>query len=62
MIIMTPSMRALRLPHPGQLLHLEVVPLPEPGPGQLRLQVCGCAVCRTDLHIVDGELHGSACP
>jgi propanol-preferring alcohol dehydrogenase len=32
------------------------LPLPEPGPGQLRVRVHACAVCRTDLHIVDGEL------
>src|SRR3989442_4705743 len=31
-------------------------PAPEPGPGQLLLRVRACAVCRTDLHIVDGEL------
>ena len=30
--------------------------LPEPGPGQLRLEVQACGVCRTDLHVVDGEL------
>ena len=29
---------------------------PEPGPGQLRLRVTACGVCRTDLHVVDGEL------
>jgi len=32
------------------------LPAPEPGPGQVRLNVQACAVCRTDLHIVDGEL------
>ena len=32
------------------------LPVPEPGPGQLRVRVHACAVCRTDLHIVDGEL------
>jgi propanol-preferring alcohol dehydrogenase len=32
------------------------MPLPEPGPGQLRIRVQACAVCRTDLHVVDGEL------
>ena len=31
-------------------------PEPEPGPGQVRLNIQACAVCRTDLHIVDGEL------
>src|SRR6266849_5692822 len=37
-------------------LRLEERPPPEPGPGQLLLRVRACAVCRTDLHIVDGEL------
>ena len=37
-------------------LRLEDRPAPEPGPGQLLLRVQACAVCRTDLHIVDGEL------
>ena len=32
------------------------LPLPEPGPGQLRIRVAACGVCRTDLHVVDGEL------
>jgi len=32
------------------------VPLPAPGPGQLVLRVRACGVCRTDLHVVDGEL------
>ena len=32
------------------------IPRPEPGPGQVLLEVLACAVCRTDLHIVDGEL------
>jgi propanol-preferring alcohol dehydrogenase len=30
--------------------------VPEPGPGQIRLRVAACAVCRTDLHVVDGDL------
>jgi alcohol dehydrogenase, propanol-preferring len=40
----------------GEPLRLEELPVPEPGPGQVRLRVRACAVCRTDLHIVDGEL------
>jgi propanol-preferring alcohol dehydrogenase len=32
------------------------LPLPEPGPGQLRVRVDACGVCRTDLHVADGEL------
>src|SRR5690349_3286532 len=32
------------------------LPLPEPGPGQVRVRVAACGVCRTDLHVADGEL------
>jgi propanol-preferring alcohol dehydrogenase len=49
-------MHAMRLRRPGERLIAEVVPDPAPGPGQLLLKVCACAVCRTDLHVVDGEL------
>lgn len=37
-------------------LQLRDLPLPEPGQGQVRLRVLACGVCRTDLHVVDGEL------
>ena len=37
-------------------LRLEDVPVPDPGVGQVRLRVSACGVCRTDLHVVDGEL------
>jgi len=40
----------------GSPLREAELPASEPGPGQVRLQVRACAVCRTDLHIVDGEL------
>jgi propanol-preferring alcohol dehydrogenase len=37
-------------------LKLQEVPTPEPGPGQVRIRVEVCGVCRTDLHVVEGEL------
>ena len=37
-------------------LHAEEVPVPEPGPDQVVVQVAACALCRTDLHVLDGEL------
>ena len=40
---------------PGQRLILERRPIPDPGPGQVLLRVRACAVCRTDLHVIDGE-------
>jgi propanol-preferring alcohol dehydrogenase len=48
--------RALLLDAPGEPLRPATVPDPEPGPGQLRLTVRACAVCRTDLHLRDGEI------
>jgi propanol-preferring alcohol dehydrogenase len=49
-------MRAMVLRAAGGPLRLEELPVPEPAPGQVLLRVRACAVCRTDLHIVDGEL------
>jgi len=49
-------MRAMLLEKVGQPLRLADVPTPQPGSGQLLLRVHACAVCRTDLHILDGEL------
>ena len=53
-------MRAMVLEEPGgrqrHSLQLRDVPKPSPGKGQLLVRVATCAVCRTDLHIVDGEL------
>jgi alcohol dehydrogenase, propanol-preferring len=48
--------RAQVLHSPGEPLREADLPEPEAGPGQLRVRVEACAVCRTDLHIVDGEL------
>uniref|UniRef100_A0A831T9R9 alcohol dehydrogenase n=1 Tax=Thermorudis peleae TaxID=1382356 RepID=A0A831T9R9_9BACT len=49
-------MRAMVLTEPGRPLELREVPTPEPGPGQVQLRVRACGVCRTDLHVFDGEL------
>jgi propanol-preferring alcohol dehydrogenase len=51
-----PGMTAALLRKPGQGLTCESVARPAPGPGQVLLRVHACAVCRTDLHVVDGEL------
>jgi len=48
--------RAMVLRQPGQPLVLERREDPVPGPGQVLLNVLACAVCRTDLHLIDGEL------
>src|SRR6266540_4105979 len=49
-------MRAMILDAPRRPLRAAEVPRPEPGPGQVRLAVTACGVCRTDLHVADGEL------
>ncbi len=49
-------MHAMILERPGQALRLVERPIPQPGPGQLLIRVAACGVCRTDLHVVDGEL------
>jgi alcohol dehydrogenase, propanol-preferring len=48
--------RAMILDVPGEPLRVAEVAPPEPGEGQVLLRVHSCAVCRTDLHVVDGEL------
>jgi propanol-preferring alcohol dehydrogenase len=48
--------RAMLLERPRQPLRKADLPLPRPGPEQVLLRVHACGVCRTDLHVVDGEL------
>jgi propanol-preferring alcohol dehydrogenase len=55
-------MRAMILDQPGKPLALRDCPVPEPGERQVQLQVLACAVCRTDLHVVDGELPNPKLP
>lgn len=55
-------MRAMVLHAPGERLRLEQRPVPEPGAGEIRVRVEACAVCRTDLHVVDGDLHHPRLP
>ena len=49
-------MRAMLLDLPGTPLRAADLPDPEPGPGEVRIRVSACGVCRTDLHVVDGDL------
>src|SRR2546430_8540413 len=55
-------MRAMVLEAAGRPLQARDLPEPQPGAGELLLRVHACAVCRTDLHIVDGELHHPKLP
>ena len=49
-------MRAMLLESQRQPLKLAEVPVPQPGPGQVMIKVHTCGVCRTDLHVMDGDL------
>jgi len=50
------QMRAMVLEEPGSPLRLKEMSVPQPGPGELLIRVHACGVCRTDLHVLDGEL------
>jgi alcohol dehydrogenase, propanol-preferring len=49
------EVRAMQIERPGALRAVEL-PEPQPGPDQLLVQVHACGVCRTDLHLLDGEV------
>jgi len=51
-----PPMRAMVLERPGTPLVMRELPMPAPAPGEVLVAIAACGVCRTDLHVVDGEL------
>lgn len=55
-------MKAMVLELPRKPLRLAELPMPQSGPDQVLLRVAACGVCRTDLHIVDGELPAPKLP
>ncbi|MBV8522346.1 MAG: zinc-dependent alcohol dehydrogenase family protein, partial [Acetobacteraceae bacterium] len=55
-------MRAMLLRQSRQPLEMAELARPDPAPHQVLIQVCACAVCRTDLHVVDGELPNPKLP
>lgn len=55
-------MRAMVANDGSRFLERDSRPVPEPGPGEVLIKVRACAVCRTDLHLVDGELANAAYP
>ena len=55
-------MRAAVLRKPGQALVEMDIPVPRPGAGQVLVRVSACAVCRTDLHVIDGDLTEAKLP
>jgi propanol-preferring alcohol dehydrogenase len=56
--MMSGTIRAMRLEPGASVLAPATFDLPEPAAGELLLEVNACGVCRTDLHVVDGDLHG----
>lgn len=52
------AMSAMVLGRAGEPLRLESRPIPKPGNHELLLEVAACGVCRTDLHVADGDIHG----
>ena len=55
-------MKAMVLERPGEPLHLLERDVPSPGPGQVLVRIAACGVCRTDLHVVDGDLRHPRLP
>ena len=55
-------MRAMLFETPRQALRLVDLPVPKPADSQVLVKVAACAVCRTDLHVVDGELTNPKLP
>ncbi len=49
-------MRAVLFDGVGSPLRIAEIPIPEPGPGEVRVAVAACGICRTDLHVLDGDL------
>ena len=56
------TMRAMVLHHIGDELCLEQLPCPVPGINQVQIRVEACGVCRTDVHLIDGELPNPVLP
>ena len=56
------TMQAMVLDAPRSALVIRERPLPAPGAGEILVKVAACGVCRTDLHVVDGELEHPKLP
>jgi propanol-preferring alcohol dehydrogenase len=59
---MPATMTAMLLDAPHQPLRLATVPVPRPREHEVLIQVRACGVCRTDLHILDGDLGARLLP
>jgi len=56
------TMRAMILEGQKESLMERIVPVPKPGPDQVLVKIHACGVCRTDLHIIDGDLQNPKLP
>ncbi len=56
------TMRAMVFSRPGTPLKMERLPRPVAGPGQIQIRIEACGVCRTDLHLIDGDLPNPSLP
>ncbi|WAT18930.1 zinc-dependent alcohol dehydrogenase family protein [Aurantiacibacter sp. MUD11] len=52
------QMRAMQLDATGEPLRLVERPMPRPAAGEILISIAACGVCRTDLHVADGDIHG----
>lgn len=52
-------MHAMQLDASGERLHMVERDMPRPGPGEILIEISACGVCRTDLHVLDGDITGS---
>jgi alcohol dehydrogenase, propanol-preferring len=59
---MMQTMQAMALERPRRALVMSERPIPTPAPGEIMVMVTACGVCRTDLHVVDGELSNPVLP
>jgi propanol-preferring alcohol dehydrogenase len=59
---MMQTMHAMALERPRRALVMSERPIPTPAPGEIMVMVTACGVCRTDLHVVDGELSNPVLP
>jgi alcohol dehydrogenase, propanol-preferring len=55
-VSLPPKMKAMVMERAGEPLRAAELPIPKPGPQQVLIKVAACGVCRTDLHVFDGEL------
>jgi alcohol dehydrogenase, propanol-preferring len=61
-VVQVATMKAMLLDRPGGEFRLVDIPMPTPGPAEVLVRVHACGVCRTDLHVVDGDIRDGRYP